>query len=122
MSPEIYAQAIYSLQSEGKTAEEIVKGMKDSLTKRGALNLMPQILSAYERLVAQGQNSRARLVVARDADIENAIKASDAKKDVTTITIDERIIGGYRYEANGTLQDQSFKAKLLQIYRNATHA
>ena len=40
----------------------------------------------------------------------------------TIVAVDERLIGGYKLEQGGKLLDNSFKAKLLQIYRNATKA
>ncbi len=122
MSPDVYAQAIYALQSQGKNVDEIVNGMKYSLKKRGALGLVPKILSAYQRLVAKKQSNGAKLTVARGADIDDALKALGISKEDVSINTDERLIGGYRYEADGILQDASFKAKLLQIYRNATKA
>ncbi len=122
MNPEAYAKAMMSLSSkEGQDADSIVKGLVSSLKARGALALLPKVLSAYTNLVAQRSSEESTVAVARSTDAKGAIELSGAPKDAKVI-VDERLIGGYRLEKGGKLIDNTFKAKLLQIYRNATKA
>jgi len=118
MKPDVYAKAMFALTNAGKTADEIFSGVISSLKKRGALGLLPKILSAYERLVMKASHAGAVLTVARITDREAALKASGAQID-TEVKIDERIIGGYRLEKSGVLIDNSFKEQLLSVYRKA---
>ena len=121
MKPDAYAKAMMSLSKEGQDADSIVKGLVSSLKARGALALLPKILSTYTNLVAQKGSEEPIVAVARSADAKEAIEQSGAPKDAKVV-VDERLIGGYRLEQGGKLMDNTFKAKLLQIYRNATKA
>jgi len=121
MSPEIYAKAMFTLKQAGTSAEDIVSGAVKSLKGRGALALLPRVLSSFERLVERASTQGARLTVAKQSDADAAVTASKADSDVK-ILVDERLIGGYRYEDGGKLEDNSFKTALLQVYRNATKA
>lgn len=112
---------MYALSLEGKDATQIVSGTVDSLKKRGALGLLPKVLSAYRTLAEAALSQGALLTVAREADKQAALQDSGADKD-TKVLVDERLIGGYRLEREGTLVDASFKAHLLRAYRNATRA
>ncbi len=121
MKPEVYAKAMYSLSHSGKSANEIVAGTIRSLKNRGAIGLLPKVLSSYKRLVAADRGLASVLTVARDADADKAMQDSGAQGG-TRVDVDNTIVGGYRLESNSKLVDNSFKTKLLQAYRNATKA
>ncbi len=121
MKPEVYAKAMFALSSAGKNASDVVSGAVKSLKARGALGLLPKVLSAYERLVERAGTQGAVLTVARETDKSGALDASNAESDIE-VKVDESIIGGYRLESKGKLVDNSFKLQLLQVYRNATKA
>jgi len=121
MNPDVYAKAMFALSTAGKTADEVVSGAMRSLKARGAMGLLPKVLSSYERLMARIGTQGSVLTIAREADSAEAMKMSNAKSD-TKVVVDERIVGGYRLEDEGKLVDESFKAQLLQVYRNATKA
>jgi F0F1-type ATP synthase delta subunit len=121
MTPDTYSKAMFELSKAGKSADGIVSGLVKTLKRRGALALLPKVLSSYKRLVERASTQGAQLTVARSADIDGARRASAASDDVR-VMVDERIIGGYRYEEGGRLMDHSFKSALLQVYRNATKA
>jgi len=121
MKPEIYAQAMMIHSRAGKAADEIVSGAIKSLKGRGLVALLPKILSSYERLVQKAGAKSELLTIARQADEDGARQKSNASADAQ-VRIDENLIGGYRYESAGSLVDNSFKAKLLEVYRSATKA
>jgi len=121
MKPDAYAKAMFSLSKEGHNKGSIVEGLMSSLKTRGALALLPKVLIAYTNLLAQKSSDKPVISVARSSDTKEAIELSGAPKDAEVV-VDERLIGGYRLERGGKLVDDTFKAKLLQIYRNATKA
>jgi F0F1-type ATP synthase delta subunit len=121
MKPEIYAKAMFDLAQSGKSADSVVSGVVKSLKARGAMALLPKILSAYTRAISKASTKGATLTVAREADSAEALKLSGTSSDAKVV-VDESLIGGYRLEEAGKLLDNSFKAKLLQAYRNATKA
>ncbi len=121
MNPNAYAKAMLSLSKEGHNTDGIVKGLINSLKARGALALLPNVLRAYTNLIARKSSDKPVVAVARSADAKEAIEQSGVPSD-TEVVVDERLIGGYRLEQGGKLIDNTFKAKLLQIYRNATKA
>jgi F0F1-type ATP synthase delta subunit len=120
MKPEIYAKAIFDLIKNRKDGSDVVEGVVKSLKDRGAITMLPKILTAYERIIADSGSSLATLTVARESDIDKARTESGAPEDVKVI-IDKKIIGGHRFESNDTLVDNSYKTKLLQIYRNTVN-
>ncbi len=117
-----YARAILELNKKGDKADSIIEGLLKSLRERGSLLLLPQILSAYKRLTYRGDSNKAVMTVARESDKEECLKSLNIDANNLDFKIDERLIGGYRLEQDGKLLDNSFKAKLLQVYRNATKA
>lgn len=122
MKADTYAKAIFDLTGNEKNTDSIVLGLIRSLKFRGALALLPKILSAYEKLSYRDNTKKNTITVAREADIIEAIKLSGVEVDDIIVAVDERLIGGYKLEQGGKLLDNSFKAKLLQIYRNSTKA
>ncbi len=118
MNPKVHAQAMFELISSGKTAEDVIKGTMKSLKKRGAIKILPKILKEYQILEKKEYMKKPTLTIARESDRANAIKDSDADKDIN-IVIDESIVGGYKLENNGVLTDNSFKSHLFNVYKNA---
>ncbi len=117
-----YARAILELNKKGDKPDSIIEGLLKSLQKRGSLILLPQILNAYKRLIYREDYKKAIMTVARESDKEEFLKSLNIDTKDLNIKTDERLIGGYRLEQKGKLLDNSFKAKLLQAYRNATKA
>ncbi len=117
MKPEVYAKAMFALKESGKNVDDVVNGTVASLKSRGALKLLPKILSAYKSLTRKMSSKGAVLTIARPGDESSALKESSAPEGVN-IKIDSNLIGGYRLESDGKLVDNSFKSVLLQIYRN----
>jgi F0F1-type ATP synthase delta subunit len=120
MQTDAYAHALMRLMEKEKPAEA-VKKLHALLEREGRANLMPAIGRAFERLAAKKQNQeRATLTVAHAKDEAKARKESGAKD--AELVLDETIVGGWRLEAEGELQDASWKTSLLTIYQNVTRA
>ncbi len=121
MKPNVYAKAMHLLHLEGKSDSEVVSGTITTLKKRGAVRLLPKVLKAYKHLADRAQSTSSVLTIARASDKAAALVESNAKEG-TVVKIDSGIIGGYRLESGSSLVDNSFKTRLLQVYRNATSA
>lgn len=121
MQTDAYAHALMRLIEEGAKPAEAVKKLHALLEREGRANLLPSIGRAFERLAAKKANrDRAVLTIAREKDEAKARKESGVKD--AEIAIDESLIGGWRLEADGMLQDASWKTSLLNIYQNVTRA
>lgn len=116
MKAENYAKALFEAGKNGTQTDVLMRGLIRSLKGRGAMRLLPHILTQYERLAARLRRDTPILTIARESDRADAVQASGASA-ATTVVVDERIIGGYRLEEKGVLKDASFKRHLLEVYR-----
>jgi F0F1-type ATP synthase delta subunit len=121
MQTDAYAHALMRLIEEGAKPAEAVKKLHTLLEREGRTALMPAVGRAFERLAAKkAARERSVLTVAHAKDEAKARKESGAKD--ADVAIDATIIGGWRLEAEETLQDASWKNHLLNIYQNVTKA
>lgn len=119
-----YARAILDLVSRGATPVQAVKAVFELLESRGRGGLMRKIRYATaiegQKIARRG---RATLIVAKADDAKSA-KTQSAKyvKDIAEVSVeaDERIIGGWRLERDGSVVDQTYKTALLDIYKRIT--
>lgn len=113
-----YAQALWELIQKGEKPKDAVQKIKEALTARGRMALMPAVGKAFERLAQrEALKNRSVLVVARKQDETRARKESGAKD--SELKIDESLIGGWQLFDKGHLVDESWKSALLTIYTNA---
>ena len=120
MKADIYARALHILGQRGLNPDQLIANLKGVLQRKGLDKLLPRIYRAYRHLLEVQKKHKPQLIVARESDINNAVKElSITDLDRVNIKIDKRYIGGYKYIENGNLIDNSFKNKLLQAYRNA---
>ncbi len=119
-----YVTAVTKLLVSGSNPEEVFRGLKRTLKARGHEQLYRPILVAVRRsLSKQGRRYVPLLTLARKTDEEKlqaeitkvakAVKAEDAP----TVRIDETIIGGFTFEYDYLRFDQSYKTKLVNLYR-----
>ena len=124
---ESYARALMSLIEKGMEPKKALRGLVESLKVRGREGLLPRIARAFERLAAKEMNKNAVVVsVAREKDVHKAkrevkalLKEIDATSKDVRITVDESVVGGWRFEGKGILVDNSFKKSLLEMYNHA---
>ena len=126
--PAEYAHALVQALERAHTQEEketCVSRLIDVLKTNGKLKALPAIVRELERIEAQQESAQATLTLARSSDetharSELATILSDATPQ--TVTIDEHLIGGWRYSAGDTLVDASHKHALLTLYRRVISA
>jgi len=123
-----YARALWSAVERGMTPHAAVKAIRDILERDGRVALLPRVARAFARLSERESNRNDMvLTVAREKDERSA---KSAAKDVLTkmdvepeglkTQVDDSIIGGWRIEGRGLLVDNSYKARLLEIYNQVT--
>jgi len=125
MDAENYAKALISAAKTEKDTDALIASFFKVLKARGALKLLPKILTFLEHAQTKNASAKPTLTIAREKDkdsalmqIENAIKGIVSSKDEIEIKIDDSIIGGYRFQTSKDLLDESYKTKLLSIYRS----
>lgn len=119
MKPEHYAQALVRLIAGGDTPHKAVQKTHELLKVQKREHMLPQIARSFARIMqVKHLKSREVLAVARAKDESHARKESGAKD--AELVLDETLIGGWRLEAKGLLQDASWKHHLLNIYKAST--
>lgn len=112
-----YQNAFMSLVQSGEEVGKSIKHLKAVMEKRGHTGLLLGVLRNSVRELSRTNVARTpRLTVAREKDVK---KYSQGHKEVE-IVIDDTIVGGYRFEKEYTIIDNSYKTKLLNWYRTAT--
>jgi F0F1-type ATP synthase delta subunit len=112
-----YQNAFMSLVQSGEEIGKSVKRLKAVMEKRGHAGLLLGVLrSAVRELDRTNVADAPRLTVAREKDVK---KYGQRHKDAEII-VDATIVGGYRFEKDHTIVDNTYKTKLLNWYRTAT--
>lgn len=119
MKPEDYAHALVRLLAGGEAPGKAVQKVHELLARHKRECMFPQIARAFVRMTQrEHMKTREVLAVAHKKDETRARKESGAKN--AELVLDESLIGGWRLEAGGVLQDASWKHHLLTIYKNTT--
>jgi F0F1-type ATP synthase delta subunit len=130
-----YAQALWKAVEGGRgragmTPHSAVKAVRERLSRDGRTALLPRIARALKRLAErESKKNNLVLTVAREKDERRALRAAKKvlaklgmKKVELTTRVDDTVIGGWRLEGRGVLVDNSYKARLLEIYHHAARA
>lgn len=124
--PVEYAHALYSSLASASSKEEALERVDELiavLERNGKRKALPSILRELERLHAQSHAQKPTLVVANEASTATAkveLGTHIAKDVHADITVDDNLVGGWRYSDNDTLIDASYKTALLNLYRKVT--
>lgn len=111
-----YQKAFLSLLESGEDVDKTIKRVKVVMEKRGHSGLLLSVFKSTLRELDRTSVAKTpRLTVAREKDVR---RYADGHKEAEVI-IDPHLIGGYRFEQNNTMIDQSYKTKLLNWYRVA---
>ncbi len=120
MKPEHYAHALVRLITGGETPHTAVQKTHELLVRQKREHMFPQIARAFARMTQREyMKNREVLIVAHLKDEAHARRESGAKD--AELLLDDSLIGGWRLEAKGMLQDASWKHHLLNIYKKTTH-
>lgn len=113
---EQYIEASSALIKEGVSVSDVTKGLEETMTRRGHLQLLPRVLRGLlEWTTRQEQVSAPRLTLARESDTTHFVKEAKG----ANIEIDPSLIGGFIKREGFIETDNSYKTKLLRWYRSS---
>ncbi len=124
---EQYIHAVLQVLKEGNEPKIALKGLKDTLSKRGHSKLESVVLRGVLRKLESQKSSKDTVVtVANDellikqkSAINDAIETLSASDDYDVI-VDKTIIGGSIVQTKSHIVDNSYKTKLVDLYRSIT--
>jgi F0F1-type ATP synthase delta subunit len=119
-----YSRAVMELVKDGMAVDSAIANLKRTLESRGHVRLFPKILKSL--LVLQEGEQRNKNFVLILAHEDDALKFKDEiRKALLQIggthyetRIDPSITGGYIIEGGEQRIDQSYKRRLLTLYRS----
>ena len=120
-----YINATLTLLAEGAATDKILSDLKRVLEAKGHTRLYASILRGLLRQMdAKQHTGDVTIILAKEADltkhkeaIESALERYTDGPDHTT-TVDENIIGGFVLRFGNTVLDQSYKTRLVKLYRS----
>ncbi len=122
-----YVQAVLAQLEAGQEPGEVVAGLVRTLKARGHSRLLKPVLTGtLAALLEQERTQAPKLTLATAGAAQTqkqAIAAAMSELKATTeptVTIDEAIVGGFILEHNHTRLDNSYKTKLVELYRSIT--
>jgi len=124
---ETYVQAVLEMIHEGADSAVVLDGLRSTLAARGHDQLYGDILRTVLRKIEAEKAQNPTVYVAKAADMETHASAiADALKTLgvadsdAVTTVDATLVGGFVAEAANTRIDQSYKTKLVSLYRSIT--
>lgn len=121
MTPKALAKALKETIDNGLDAGKAVKSFISVLERRGITRILPKVAYELELLEKREDAYKPTISVAKDADLQAAMASAGVADSDVVKNIDETLIGGYKFEQNGTLTDTSYKSGLLDLYRKITN-
>lgn len=123
-----YVKAVAELLLQGKDVEVVLGNLQKSLATKGMSQLYAGILhGVLVQLQAQQKSGAAQVTVAKAQDaqafedaITQALHALGTDLDEATVVEDKTLIGGYVASFNGKRLNNSYKEKLVSLYRSIT--
>lgn len=106
-----YVKAVVTLLREGAVLNDVLKQVKVVMEKKGHLKLYPLLLQSLERELSATDYAASTLTIAKPED-EKKYHQKGAK-----VVVDPSIIGGYVHTEGFVRTDQSYKHKLLTLYK-----
>jgi len=119
-----YIEATSALLSEGKDFDGVIKSLKEVLDKKGHQKLYKPILNGLQIKIENSlETNVAQVSVARQKDLEilkERISKSliELESDEYDANVDLSLIGGYVIEHNNKIIDNSYKSRLVTLYRS----
>lgn len=121
-----YTHAVLELIHEGMSVDEAFRGLTYTLIQRGHRSLFPAILRELERNAEMMVAKETATLTLAKKDDESKLKAEITKAleligaTAHTVRTDSTITGGFILEGNEKRIDESYKKKLLTLYRSLT--
>ena len=123
-----YADAVFALQDDGVSDQDIVKGLARMLVARGHQRIAPRILAMLR--AKQSERDRTSAVTVTVARTEDATRYAEeiaqSLDDIgvtsigSTPDVDTQILGGYVVRGAGKVCDASHRSALITLYKNIT--
>jgi len=122
-----YTEATYQCIEDGMSTGDALEKLRALLEKRGHESLYPGILRTLLRFVEVREVKDMPVVtIANESshstlkkEITEALKALGTE-DAPNIVCDERLVGGFHVRYQDKAVDNSYKQRLLTLYRNIT--
>jgi len=119
-----YIEAVSALLDEGKDFDGVIKNLKEVLEKKGHQKLYKSILIGLQiKTESSLETNVAQVSVARQKDLE--ISKERISKSLTELesdnydaSVDPSLIGGYVIEYDNKIIDNSYKSRLVTLYRS----
>ena len=118
-----YIKAGFELLAAGQPVELVLKNLKQVMNKKGHTSLWTSVLRGLlTRIERENLQSLPTVVVAKEKDLVVAkintllTELGSETREFTTI-IDPTVVGGVKVSHNYRLIDQSYKAKLRNLYQ-----
>ena len=120
-----YITAVLELLKEGKDGKTVLRGLSTVLEAKHHEKLLPSILKGVVKELESSTEPGVAVVImaeakAKKTQIEEALKSIEAPSK-HEVVIDDTIIGGVIATYNNRLIDNSYKSKLVSLYRNIQH-
>lgn len=113
------AKTILTLSSS-EGGRDVVADTVAYLKKKGALALLPRVVSSLSRMVEKDITS-SEVRIANTATKKEALAAAESLGVNTAgakVVVDDTLIGGYTVTKKGMQIDTSHKSALLSVYRS----
>ena len=123
---ENYIKAVLDKIEEGVEPERVLSGLQDVLAKKGHTKLYSSILRGVSKVLETKKSGTALVKVAKEGhyelhkDLIDKTIASLAGNAKPAVEVDDTLIGGFVVEASHKRIDNSYKTKLVSLYRSLT--
>lgn len=114
-----YLQAVSTLLESGVALDVVLKNTRAVLEKRGHSRLYPALLRSLARTYPVLERKKIPVLTLAKEDDEAKYKKMLSGEEIHKTKIDSSIIGGYVYTKNFVQTDNSYKSKLLTLYKHA---
>ena len=121
-----YAHALRSAE-EGKTEEaqeRLMKRFSKTLARKGHAKLLPAIAKELDRIEEQTEGTKKGVVmVASEHDTKRyaseieALSRAHALSEKPEVIVNDRVVGGYRFEKGNVVHDVTYRRFLIDLYR-----
>lgn len=121
-----YIDAVLQMIESGEEPGMVLSGLKNTLAQRGHDRLYVSVLNGVLRVLEANSGTTTTVTVSDEA---TAVEYADAIKQALTtlgadksheVVIDKTLVGGFIAEHNSKRIDQSYKTKLITLYRSLT--
>lgn len=116
-----YAQALWKMVHDGMKPTLAVKQLFALLERRGHSAISGRVARAFKKTAAEeARRHGTTLVAAKQSHAARAAKEAKVRLNEVSLEVDESLIGGWQLVGGGEITDNSYKKKLLDIYKHVT--